>query len=293
MAPADRPPVPDRSGGQPGHRAAATDMPPPWLRRGSAPVIPPADDDQEIWLLSYSDMVTLLFAVFVMLLAITTLKDQLPKEPIPAAAATARTEPAPQPPQYGEEREEIAPPVPPRQPPDRRPHLNPGEVAVESPSSIGERWRDRVTALGLPEGVAVKVQQNRVAIEIGDAILFASGQAELSKEGQVLLGRLVPLVSAMPGELLVEGHTDSVPIASARFPSNWELSAARAAAVVRMLVEAGVAPGRMAAVGYADTKPLAAGSDPGSLARNRRVTLSLQAEEGPKEAGSPQAGSPP
>lgn len=303
MAPADRPPVPERSGGQPGQRAAATDMPPPWLRRGSAPVIPPADDDQEIWLLSYSDMVTLLFAVFVMLLAITTLKDQLPKEPAPAAAATARTEPAPpqppQPPQYEEEREEPPPSLPPpRQPPDPRPHLNPGEVAVESPSSIGERWRDRVTALGLPEGVAVKVQQNRVAIEIGDAILFASGQAELSKEGQALLGRLVPLVSAMPGELLVEGHTDSIPIASARFPSNWELSAARAAAVVRMLVEAGIAPGRMAAVGYADTKPLAAGSDPASLARNRRVTLSIQAVEGPKDTLAPPAapaaaGSPP
>lgn len=287
MAPADRP----SSGGQAGSRPAATDMPPPWLRRGSAPVIPPADDDQEIWLLSYSDMVTLLFAVFVMLLAITTLKDQLPKEPTPTAAAATRTVPAPS--LLLEDERAEPPPTSSPSPPDPRPHLNPGEVAVDSPSTIGERWRDRVAALGLPEGVAVKVQQNRVAIEIGDAILFASGQAELSKDGQALLGRLVPLVAAMPGDLLVEGHTDSVPISSARFPSNWELSAARAAAVVRMLVDSGIPPRRLAAVGYADTKPLAAGNDPASLARNRRVTLSIQAEEGPKPAAPPPAGSPP
>ena len=130
----------------------------------------------------------------------------------------------------------------------------------------------------MPAGVAIQVQQNRVGIEIGAAILFASGQAELSAEGRAVLTRLVPALAATPGELVVEGHTDAVPIASARYPSNWELSAARAAAVVRMLIDAGLPAQRLSAVGFADTRPLAEGTDAASLARNRRVTLTLQAD---------------
>ncbi|WP_245986579.1 OmpA/MotB family protein [Azospirillum thermophilum] len=273
-----------RGGRPPG--LSASDMPPPWQRRPTTSTLPQGDDDQEIWLLSYSDMVTLLFAVFVMLLAITTVKDQLPKTP-PPPAQDVPSLPAVE--QVPIERDLV--------PPDPRPRLNPDQVAVESPEALGRRWRDRLTALGVPEGVRVRVQQNRVGIEIGDAILFASGQAELSREGRWLLARLAPLIVATPGDLLVEGHTDSVPIATARFPSNWELSAARAASVVRLLVEAGLPAGRIAAIGYADTRPVSPGSDPASRARNRRVTLSIQAEE-PPPAPSPAsratgAGSPP
>lgn len=249
--------------------------PPSWLRhagfRQGGFTAPPADDDQEIWLLSYSDMVTLLFSVFVMLLAITTLKDQLPKTPPPQATPPQAGETMPVP---------LIVPVVPVVEEDDRPRLNPGEVAVEAPEPLAERWRRRLEELGMPAEVAVQVRHNQVGIDIGAAILFASGHADLSAEGRAVLARLASTLAATPGDVVVEGHTDAVPIASARFPSNWELSAARAAAVVRALIEAGLPAGRLSAVGYADTRPLAEGTDPASLARNRRVTLTLQAEAG-------------
>lgn len=230
---------------------------------------PPADDDQEIWLLSYSDMVTLLFSVFVMLMAITSVKDQLPTAP-PADTPVA---------EHGVENPSVPSPPPGVEDdaasPDARPRMNPGQVAAPAPESLSDQWRQRLEAMGLPPGVAVHVQQNGIAIDIGDAILFPTGQADLTREGRALLVYLAPLLRAAPGDLVVEGHTDSVPMTSVRFPSNWELSAARAAAVVRLMVEQQIPPNRLSAVGYADTRPIAPGSDPVSLARNRRVTLSL------------------
>ncbi|PWC45691.1 OmpA family protein [Azospirillum sp. TSO22-1] len=234
-----------------------------------------ADEDQEIWLLSYSDLVTLLFSVFVMLLAITTLKDQLPTTPLPpdapaitVPAASAEEEPAPSP-------EPV--PVPIRE--DPRPRLDPDQVAVEAPEPLIDRWRARLSALGVPPGVAVSVRQNRVGIVIGDAILFAPGQVELSTPGRGVLRRLLPVLLAAPGEIVVEGHTDAVPTTGGRFASNWEVSTARASSVVRALVELGVPARRLSAVGYADTRPIAVGTDPASNARNRRVAISLQASE--------------
>lgn len=238
-----------------------------------------ADEDQEIWLLSYSDLVTLLFSVFVMLLAITTLKDQLPTTPLPADAP-AITVPA-----AGPEAEESAPapepvPVPIRaDPADARPRLDPDQVAVEAPEPLVDRWRARLAALGVPPGVAVSVRQNRVGIVIGDAILFAPGQVELSAPGRGLLRRLRPVLLSAPGDIVVEGHTDATPTSGGRFASNWEVSTARAASVVRELIELGVPARRLSAVGYADTRPIAMGRDPASNARNRRVAISLQADE--------------
>lgn len=233
-----------------------------------APVRPAAaagDEDQEIWLLSYSDLVTLLLSVFVMLLAITTLKDQLPTTPLPPEAP-AVTMPAPAP-------EE------PAADPDDRPRLNPDEVPATAPELVAERWRARLDALGVPPGVVVSVSRNRVAITVGESILFAPGHAELTPPGRDLLRRLVPALAAARGEIVVEGHTDSTPVTGGRFPSNWELSGARASGVVRRLVELGVPAQRLSAVGYADTRPIAPGTDPASLARNRRVAITLRAEE--------------
>lgn len=249
---------------------------PPWAAGGGRARLPAAggsEEDQEIWLLSYSDLVTLLFAVFVMLLAITTLKDQLPTATLPTDTP-AVTVPASA--QAAEPDHTL--PVLEASKPDERPRLNTGEVAVEAPEPLLERWRDRLAELGMPKGVAVNVRQNRVGIVLGDAILFALGQAELSRDGRAVLARLVPVLAAAPGDIVVEGHTDSTPIASGRFPSNWELSAARAAAVVRALSELGLPPARLSAAGYADTRPLTPERDAASRARNRRVAITIQAE---------------
>ncbi|NYZ12773.1 OmpA family protein [Azospirillum sp. RWY-5-1] len=231
-----------------------------------------ADDDQEIWLLSYSDLVTLLMSVFVMLLAITTIRDELPTTPRtpdpPAITRPGAASPAEAP------TVEPAPLLD-----DDRPRLDDGEIAAPAPERLAERWLARLAALGVPPGVTVSVARNRVAITVGESILFATGRAELTQPGRDLLLRLAPALAAARGGIVVEGHTDVTAVTGGRYPSNWELSGARASGVVRRLIELGIEPQRLSAVGYADTRPLAPGSDPLSLARNRRVTLSIQTEE--------------
>jgi chemotaxis protein MotB len=110
-----------------------------------------------------------------------------------------------------------------------------------------------------------------------DKLLFASGQATLQPEGLPLLdevGQLLNVDQSHP--ITVEGHTDNVPIASAQYPSNWELSTDRATTVVRYLIGRGVQRGRLGAVGYADLRPLDRNATAYGRARNRRVEIVLQ-----------------
>lgn len=259
---------------------------------GAGNVLPQAgaEEDQEIWLLSYSDLVTLLLSVFVMLLAITSLKDQLPTTPQPESPALSQpvTLPAsrPLPPLFDEPAP--APQVDPA-PPDPRPRLDDGEVAVTAPERLAERWRETLAGLGVPRSVALDIRQNRVGIVIGEGILFAPGQADLTPGGDGLLRRLAPMLAATRGDIVVEGHSDSTPIGNRRFPSNWELSGGRAASVVRRLIELGLQPGRLSAVGFADTRPLSTGTDPLSMARNRRVAITIQADGLPEGRDSDRA----
>ncbi|WP_321886543.1 OmpA/MotB family protein [Paraburkholderia bannensis] len=114
-------------------------------------------------------------------------------------------------------------------------------------------------------------------IGINAKILFNAGDAALLPDSFGVLSRIAGVLAQVPdGNILVEGHTDSTPIANARYASNWELSSARAGAVVRYLVERGVEPHRLAAIGRADNFPLVAGTDPASRALNRRVTIVVQ-----------------
>ncbi len=110
-----------------------------------------------------------------------------------------------------------------------------------------------------------------------DDLLFASGQATLNVRSTSLLAEISQLLN-LAGEhrVNVEGNTDDVPIHSALYPSNWELSTARASTVVRFISEHGVSPGRLTATGYADQHPIASDATAAGRARNRRVEIVLQ-----------------
>jgi len=124
-----------------------------------------------------------------------------------------------------------------------------------------------------------------VTLEMGSAAFFGSGSASLSDAGKAILRGIVPRLTTAVAEnyrIKVEGHTDDAPIDTAQFPSNWELSTARAAAVVHFLLAQGLPPQRMRAVGYADTEPKLPNRDsrgyaiPENQARNRRVVIELE-----------------
>jgi chemotaxis protein MotB len=118
-----------------------------------------------------------------------------------------------------------------------------------------------------------------VSVEISGSILFGLGSAEISAEGRSLLNELAEILNALPYELSVEGHTDNVPISSSRFPSNWELSSARAAMATRALIEQGIAADRLRAIGYGDTHPLSDNLTPEGRAKNRRVSFVLHVDD--------------
>ncbi|MFQ5642522.1 MAG: flagellar motor protein MotB [Thiogranum sp.] len=132
----------------------------------------------------------------------------------------------------------------------------------------------------LRDKVEVAVHPGEVNLEISDSILFSRASAALTDEGIALLKELAEALAGQPYTLSVEGHTDNVPIETARYPSNWELSSARAAVVTRRLIEQGIASDKVRAIGYGATRPLADNDSPEGRARNRRVSFILQVDVG-------------
>jgi chemotaxis protein MotB len=121
--------------------------------------------------------------------------------------------------------------------------------------------------------VSVSTEGDRVVVHMQSQMLFDSGDARLSTRALQALQSVAKVLDGSPYPVRVEGHTDNRPIDTLRFPSNWELSAARAASVVNYLARSGIAPARMSAVGYGEHRPKADNRTEQGRAMNRRVTL--------------------
>lgn len=147
----------------------------------------------------------------------------------------------------------------------------PGKVAKDPANDAAEKLN-----LGeLGNDVDVIINDQFVSLRINSEILFSSGQAELSLKGLSVLQKLINTLKSNHYGITIEGHTDSVPIRSGQYPSNWELSSARAGSVVRYFEANGIASNRLRAIGYADTHPLAENDTPDHRAQNRRVEVIL------------------
>ncbi|MEK6544897.1 MAG: flagellar motor protein MotB [Elusimicrobiota bacterium] len=125
----------------------------------------------------------------------------------------------------------------------------------------------------------VKVTKDGMKItfqEAGDVVFFETGQSDLSAEMREILAKVIPTIKELSEkfDILVEGHTDNVPIHNQKYRSNWELSTERATEVVHYLItEHGLSPARLAAVGYGEHKPTASNDTPEDRARNRRIVF--------------------
>jgi chemotaxis protein MotB len=152
---------------------------------------------------------------------------------------------------------------------------------------------DRVTSSLREEIEAGQIQvselRGRMTIKLADRVLFASGSAVLDKDGRAALGKVADALRAAHGRLVrVEGHTDNVSVQpGGPFPSNWELSTARALAVVRFLQDAGVDPTLLAATGYGEYQPVAANDTVEGRSQNRRIEIVLAAAEGAQTQAAP------
>lgn len=233
---------------------------------------PAGGEEAEEWVVSYMDMVTLLMIVFLTLVGMLwvdkktrpTVVNVLQIETGHMPRADFRdTDPPVSAPEMRDLRAQ-GQPLPPYV--DIQPHTR----------AVVDQWVDALRQNNLDDQVKLQVQERRVSIAIRDRLLFPSGQIEIQSNGIAVIKRLASLLRDLPGVISVEGHTDDVPIHSDRFPSNWELSAGRAASVVRALTEAGLPAQRLRAIGYADSRPLVRGIDNESRAQNRRVTLVIE-----------------
>lgn len=159
-------------------------------------------------------------------------------------------------------------------------------LSIERPAvanAASERTSKQLASLLSSETAKRRLDVIRTAheirLELNDAILFDRASTALRAEGAALLDRLLLVLNAQAGILSVEGHTDPVPIANARFPSNWELSSARATAVARHLIRRGIPPERLRAVGMADTQPRDSNQTAEGRAKNRRVSLVIHVDD--------------
>jgi chemotaxis protein MotB len=126
---------------------------------------------------------------------------------------------------------------------------------------------------GLGDSMAIDKASDRLVIRMKSAILFSEAQAELTGKAQSVLAGLAPVLARAPSRLRVEGHTDDLPIHSAQFPSNWELSTARAISVTRYLEEHGIGRERLSVAGYGEFHPFAPNDSAERRALNRRVEI--------------------
>jgi chemotaxis protein MotB len=210
-----------------------------------------ADASAERWLISYADLITTLMVFFLALyvlelakykeLEIRALDQHVIKERASGVEAKA---------------------------------LNAATAATQPGRnelfSLLDALRDKrqISVVNTPQGVEIGINA-KVLFNSGDARLLPNSFDVLKQVAQVLR-------DYSNNSILVEGHTDSVPISTAKYESNWELSSARAGAVVRFLVDRGIAPHRLAAIGRADNFPLVLGDDEQARAANRRVTILVQ-----------------
>jgi len=256
--------------------------------------------DNERWLLTYSDMITLLMALFIVMWAISSVNvskfDQLKASlrsafsgrvvPADVSVLTGQTSP------LDHDGTPIAPPVQPgATPPVVQVNSLRAQISARIASAVAEqaaradldnlrRIAERIHAYAREHHfdrlIRTRIEERGLVVRLlTDGLLFDSGRAVLKHEAVPLLRELASLLAApdIPNPVRVEGNTDDVPIHSPLYPSNWELSTARATAVLEFLLAHGVAPRRLSATGYGDQNPVASNATAAGHALNRRVDV--------------------
>ena len=146
-------------------------------------------------------------------------------------------------------------------------------------TKLQQKFMETITELGLIDSVSLKMTLGYAQLEIQDNILFKSSEAALVNAGKGLLQKLTVLLKQSTGLIYIEGHTDNRPIKTTKFPSNWELGAARATSVLHYLASQDLNVTRLRAVTYGSTKPIADNKTAKGREKNRRVSLVIKVSD--------------
>lgn len=239
---------------------------------------PETDLRTDRWMISWADFVTLLFAFFVVMYGLSSVHEEKYRQLSRSLSEVFRAE--------GGSRV-ISPDSGDGLLPERGQQLQAPPITVQEPDAEQTQALERLQRQAEQqfrdwiEDGSVQVTGNALwlAIELNASLLFESGDALPVIEAEPLLQQVAALVTGRDNPVHVEGFTDNRPISTERFPSNWELSAARAAAVVRMLQLEGVDPERMAAVGYGEHQPAYSNRTEEGRQRNRRLVIVIARDE--------------
>jgi chemotaxis protein MotB len=265
--------------------------------------------NHEAWAIPYADLMTLLLAFFVVMYALSTVNEA--KYRVMADAMSTAFGGAPRtmsPVQVGEhlmQGQGGARPTPiksspalslpdPNRLPSASPLRAPAALRDEEQLRRAQRQLDGI-ADRLGAALAPLIQKNLISVrhaglwievEINSDILFGSGSASLDQSARATLAQLAQVLVPVPNGVRVEGYTDNSPIATVQFPSNWELSAARAASVVHLFADQGLQPSRLSMIGYGEFRPRADNDSQAGRNANRRVVLVILADAGGPDSGS-------
>ncbi|MGI6649831.1 MAG: OmpA family protein [Bacillota bacterium] len=224
------------------------------------------------WMLIYSDIVTLLLVIFVLMYSFSAMDLQRFKAFTSSFQDLMHYE----------------------QPPDTfqaaaLPELSEQEIQIlikeqqlirAKINNLYEKVEDYLKESGLEDMVSAQVEDRGVALDVKEKIMFDGGQAVLKPGAMHILDRLAKLFASLPYQILVEGHTDQRNINTIEYPSNWELSSARSAIVVRYFTKVyGLDPARFAAVGFAEYRPVAPNTSEANMALNRRVVMVINVKD--------------
>lgn len=152
-------------------------------------------------------------------------------------------------------------------------------------ANLAEEIREKLEEAGVGDSLEVEATPDGIVLRVRDKVLFPTGSDALLEDAEPVLEVVAGLAASVATQgLVIEGHTDDRPIHTARFPSNWELSTARATRVLRYFLQhAGLAPGMLSAAGYADTRPLVPNDSAENRAKNRRVEFLFRRPMSPEE----------
>jgi len=227
------------------------------------------EENTDRWLISYADFITLLFAFFVVMYSISSVnlgKYRVLSDSVSSAFKKTDTT-------------------------EVLPGTGLGISVQRAPISLGTEGQPGFKAMSdtavemekrmkdwINKGqIAVRGNEKWLEVEINTSILFGSGSAELSGQARTILTSLSDAFKSSSNPLYVAGYTDNVPISTLKYPSNWELSSARAASVVRLMAEAGIDPGRMGVIGFGQYRPVSPNDTAEDRQKNRRVVIRILA----------------
>jgi chemotaxis protein MotB len=227
--------------------------------------------NHEAWAIPYGDLVTLLLAFFVVMYSISSVNEGKYRVVSDSLTAAFRGKPlAPQPVQVGDAAASTVPA------PIVQLDQNVQSMALRQMAEQAQEAMSPLIAQGL---VDVQLGDGIVEIAIRSDILFTSGSAQLAVEAQPVIRQLADVLKGFPNTVQVKGHTDNIPISGGLYPSNWELSAARAASVVHIMIEGGIDPRRLSVVAYGEYRPVLPNTTPDGRNANRRVVLAISSVE--------------